>query len=131
MREEKSVQVRKIKRLFHHTPEMSGGWVSGTPDPEENRGYPIEAYEFVSEALDFCAGEASGREVLDAIGELAIRKFGRRAKAVLRRWKILRTEDFGEIVFALIDTEMMRKRFRVSREEFQNRFNFDEAFPEK
>ena len=131
LREEKSLQVKKIRSLFKLTPEKPGSWAKQLPRMEENISYPIEAYEFVSEALDFCAGEASGREVLDAIGELAIRKFGRQSKAVLRGWKILRTEDFGEIVFTLIDTEKMRKRFRVSREDFQNGFNFDDAFPEK
>jgi len=130
IREEKSIQVT---RVFHHAPARSGEFVIGLPGlPDETSGYPIEAYEFVSEALDFCHDEwpVSGREWLDSIRLLAVRKFGGKAKSVFRNWKIHGTKDFGEIIFSLIDTEQLKKRFKGSREEFENGFDFDEAFPE-
>jgi uncharacterized repeat protein (TIGR04138 family) len=108
----------------------------------DNRHYPIEAYEFVCESLDFCQKlqaekdenqtihHVSGKELLEAFRQLAIRKFGKQAKAVLGSWKIHRTDDFGEIVFQMIDAGTLRKQPEDTKEEFQNGFNFEEAFPE-
>jgi len=94
--------------------------------------YPIEAYDFVGEAARWGQGETPvvGRELLEALRELAIRKFGRRAKATLAEWKIFRTEDLGEIVFGMCDAGLMAMQPGDSREDFKNRFDFDEAFPE-
>ena len=95
----------------------------------------VEAYEFVKEALndtqERCGvRHVSGRELLQGLRELAIRKFGKRAKTVLAEWKIFRTEDFGEIVFEMIEAGLLTKRPGDSREEFRNGFDFYEAFPE-
>jgi uncharacterized repeat protein (TIGR04138 family) len=146
LREEKSVQVAKLLNVFHVKSEMN----LFKPESEMSRtacdtlaepidpkaGYPLEAYEFVGEALDFCqsAGAISGRELLDSIRVLALRKFGTEAKAVLGNWKIFATEDFWNIIavsIALSGTELLAKRFQGSLEEFQNGFNFDKAFPEE
>jgi uncharacterized repeat protein (TIGR04138 family) len=94
--------------------------------------YPIDAYEFVCRALDNCQEgmHVSARMLLEAIRELALKEFGKRAKAALAEWKIFRTEDFGEIVFDMIDADVLWKRPEDSKQDFQNGFNFDEAFPE-
>lgn len=96
--------------------------------------YPEEAYEFVREALDACQREktrqVSGRELLESIRELAVQKFGKSAKQTLAGWKIFRTEDFGEIIFEMIDAGLLSKQSGDTKEEFQNGFDFDEAFPE-
>jgi uncharacterized repeat protein (TIGR04138 family) len=94
--------------------------------------YPIEAYEFVLEALDnFHKGtHVSARVLMEAIRELTLEKFGKRAKAALAEWKIFQTEDFGEIVFEMVDVELLCKNPEDSKEDFQNRFDFDEEFPE-
>ena len=108
--------------------------------------YPREAYEFVCEALQIWAGiwrsrpakepgnqtshHASGQELLEFIRELALQKFGRQAKAVLGGWNVFRTEDFGEIVFEMIDAGLLTKSPEDSKEDFQNGYSFEEAFPE-
>jgi uncharacterized repeat protein (TIGR04138 family) len=72
--------------------------------------------------------------LLDSIRVLALRKFGTEAKTVLGGWKIFATEDFWNIIavsIALSGTALLAKRFRGSLEEFQNGFDFDEAFPQK
>lgn len=146
LHEEKSVQLAKLLNFFHAKSEMNlfkpeselsrtaFDTIAEPIDP--NAGYPLEAYEFVGEALDFCqdAGAVSGRELLDSIRVLALRKFGTGAKTVLGSWKIFTTEDFWNIIavsIALSGTERLAKRFRGSLEEFQNGFDFDEAFPQK
>ncbi len=86
-----------------------------------NPRYPIEAYEFVCEALDYCRqwaadenetiNHVSGQKLLEFIRELARQKLGKEAKTVLSGWKIYRTEDFGEIVFDMVDAGSRRLRW--------------------
>src|SRR5438067_1415982 len=88
--------------------------------------YPPEAFEFVTEALSHAQhmfdkaappkGEApgdghhvSGRELLEGVCDLARREFGLMASIVFERWGIHRTDDFGEIVFALIDAGVLSR----------------------
>jgi uncharacterized repeat protein (TIGR04138 family) len=47
---------------------------------------------------------------------------------VLERWGIHKTDDFGRIVFAMIDANLMRKSDEDAFEDFQRVFEFDEAF---
>jgi uncharacterized repeat protein (TIGR04138 family) len=130
--------------------EMTSGWAISTVDPRDqlkaalgvNLRYPIEAYEFVCEAMIYWRGRlpdipglvitrhVSGRELLLIVRHVARQKFGKEAKAVLNGWKIYRTEDFGEIVFEMVEAGVLTKTPEDSREDFQNGYDFDEAFPE-
>ena len=108
--------------------------------------YALEAYEFVFEALDYthqalgrptadpAAGEepgpehhVTGQELVHGIRALALREFGRMARTVFRLWGVNRTDDFGEIVFNLIDAGLMSKTDRDRREDFQDLFDLDQA----
>jgi uncharacterized repeat protein (TIGR04138 family) len=101
--------------------------------------YPIDAYVFVTEALNYwqnflaekqAAHHASGKELLEAFRQLALEKFGVTAKKVLAEWRIFRTEDVGEIVFAMVAANLLAKRPEDSREDFREGYDFAEAFPE-
>ena len=50
------------------------------------------------------------------------------AKVVLNNWGIRSTSDLGEIVYNLISVDLMRKSDTDRREDFDDVFNFDEAF---
>src|SRR5262245_40033304 len=106
--------------------------------------YAYEAYEFLYEALDptllrlgkvpqpaGAAPEAhyrgTGRELLFGGREPALRQFGLRARTVFRRWGINRTDDFGEIVFRLVEEGLMSKTDEDSRRDFQDVYDLDEA----
>jgi uncharacterized repeat protein (TIGR04138 family) len=107
--------------------------------------YAYEAYEFVFEALGHTqkrlgrvprsdqtaeAGpqhHVTGPELLDGIRDLALREFGLMARTVFRLWGIQGTGDFGEIVFNLVESNLMSKTDSDSRRDFQNVFDFDEA----
>jgi uncharacterized repeat protein (TIGR04138 family) len=97
--------------------------------------YTLEAYRFVYEALDHTIqkiGErrhVTGRELLEGIRELAHRRFGPLAKTVFGCWNIRSTSDFGAIVFNLVEAGLMSKTEEDSRDDFQNGFDFDAAFP--
>ncbi len=96
--------------------------------------YPVEAYRFVYEALDHTLsriGErrhVSGQELLDGIRDFARSRFGPLARMVFDCWNIRRTEDFGEIVFNLVEADLMSRTETDTREDFANGFDFNEAF---
>ena len=50
------------------------------------------------------------------------------ARTVLRAWGVTRTEDFGEIVFNLVESGQLGKTDDDRREHFAGVFDFAEAF---
>ncbi len=117
--------------------------------------YRIEAYYFIFEALNFAhedlslgaekesepTGEAeededdtqphrhlTGQELCQAIRMYAVQQFGYMAKCVLNSWGIRSTSDIGEIVYNLIRIQHMRKTPDDRREDFDDVYDFDEAF---
>jgi len=107
--------------------------------------YPVEAYHFLFEALDFVLerqersarrhGEnapadrhVSVHQLLEGLREYALEQFGPLARLVLERWNVYRTEDFGEIVFSLVEHRLLNKQDTDRKIDFRNGFNFREAF---
>ncbi|MDX1962701.1 MAG: hypothetical protein SFX18_06085 [Pirellulales bacterium] len=70
----------------------------------------------------------SGQELCQAIRIYALEQFGLMAKCVLNSWGLRQTADFGEIVFNLIAIRQMRKTRHDRREDFDNVYDFDQAF---
>lgn len=77
--------------------------------------YPREAYLFLREALDHTQralaksrqgtiGHVSGQELLNGIRAFAALQFGPMAMAVLGEWGIHSCQDFGELVFNMVET---------------------------
>jgi len=100
---------------------------------KDNR-YKTDAYEFVMRALWFTQnklkkqGHISGKELLFGIKDFVLEQYGPMAKAVLRHWGIVSTEDFGEIVFNMVDCGLLNRTDQDSREDFKNVFDFDKVF---
>jgi len=101
--------------------------------------YDPQAYIFVREALDYTAktlnkpdkGPArhvTGGELLEGIRRYALRTYGPMARRVLAHWGINRTEDFGEIVFNLVEKGVLGKTENDRREDFADGYDFHEAF---
>ena len=104
--------------------------------------YGEPAYHFVFRALDFVLERQSeGRPepisadahisalaLLEGLREYALELYGPLARLVLERWGVRRTEDFGEIVFGLVDGRLLNKQETDRRADFRNGFNFREAF---
>lgn len=101
---------------------------------ESDRRYAPGAYQFVMEGLEYTLRKlpvrrhVSGQELLAGLRELALLQFGMLAQAVLRQWGVRKTEDFGEIVFRLVDAGLMGKTDTDSIADFVEVFDFDEAF---
>ena len=101
--------------------------------------YPSEAYAFVREALDFTTKmfnrpaenqkkHVTGPELLDGIRDYAIQEFGPMTSTVFKTWNIGRTEDFGEIVFNLVESGLLGKTDTDKREDFANGYDFTNTF---
>ena len=96
--------------------------------------YQRDAYHFVREALDHTQGmyakngHVKGQELLEGIRDFALKQYGPMALLVLEEWGIRRCEDFGEIVFNLIDAQVLKKTGHDRREDFAGGYDFAEAF---
>jgi len=97
--------------------------------------YAVAAYEFTQEAVSYASHvvfgtgtHVSGRELLEAIRRLLRERYGVLAADVLAAWGLTRTEDFGEIVFRLVETGFLSKTDDDRPEDFRAAYSFDEAF---
>lgn len=109
----------------------------------EKRTYHAQAYKFVFSALRFTqeqlgrngateeTGHISGRELLDGIRMLGLQHFGMMAISVFHAWGIRATDDFGHIVFELIDRGEMRKTPHDQLTDFFGVYDFEKVFREE
>jgi uncharacterized repeat protein (TIGR04138 family) len=106
---------------------------------EQNRQYHRDAYLFLREALEFtqkAVGKTnknqvrhiSGQELLSGLREYALALYGPMAGTVLEEWGITSCEDFGKMVFLMVENNLLRKTDQDSPEDFKNGYSFDEAF---
>ena len=106
--------------------------------------YTKDAYEFVRDGLDRammkCFRESatkpfpkpfhvSGIQLLEALRELAVEKYSKQAKATLNGWGICKCEDFGEIVFNMVEAGLLAKQETDTKADFQGGYDFNTAFP--
>jgi uncharacterized repeat protein (TIGR04138 family) len=87
------------------------------PRPRSGRGRKRQSERHVS-----------GQQLCEAARRYGLQQYGYLAPKVLGTWGIRRTDDFGEIVFNMIDIGQMRKTRADKREDFQGVYDFAEAF---
>jgi len=98
--------------------------------------YPFEAYEFVFSALGYVQQEmkkqgqvkegaqhVSGQQLATGCRDFAVQEFGMMAGTVLKSWNIHQTDDFGEIVYNLIESQLMTRTDTDSKEDFRQVFD--------
>ena len=107
--------------------------------------YERDAYLFLRDALDFTVKEAhrgtgatasgggnsrhvTGQELLDGVRRYALEQFGPMVPTVLAEWRVASTEDFGRMVFNLIDASIFGRTERDSLDDFHGGFDFYDAF---
>jgi uncharacterized repeat protein (TIGR04138 family) len=111
--------------------------------------FAFGAYLFVLEALEFTktlrrkararrraprrpagpyANHVTGQELCEGARQLALQQYGMMALAVLNRWGIRATADFGEIVFNFIAAGDLEKTPQDSKADFENVYDFEAAF---
>jgi uncharacterized repeat protein (TIGR04138 family) len=100
----------------------------------EDPRYKVEAYIFVMNGLEYTlarmrrAGHLTGRELAEGLRDYARTKFGLMAKTVFEHWGVRQTEDFGVIVFKMVDEGILGKTEQDSIDDFKNVYDFTEAF---
>ena len=101
---------------------------------QKDSRYKIDAYSFIMEALAYTQKKfrspkhVTGDELLEGVKELLLHKFGSMTIRVLEHWGINQTEDFGNIVFNLVENRVLSKTEDDTLEHFRNRYNFQEVF---
>ena len=105
-----------------------------TADPRFHR----DAYFFLRDALDHTVklrkrqlgenGHVNGNQLCEGIRQLAIKQFGPMVPTVFEYWGLRRTEDFGDMVWKLIDLGVFGRTENDSREDFANVYKFEDAF---
>lgn len=100
--------------------------------------YQYEAYLFVQEAITYTQKSLGrlkvgkkhidGKELLTGIRDYALTSFGPMTATVLSEWGIHTCEDFGEIVYNLIQHKQAEPSESDSRDAFKGGYDFDEAF---
>jgi uncharacterized repeat protein (TIGR04138 family) len=108
---------------------------------EEQGLYPHEAFEFVRRGLTYtvehvhatltdpeASRHVSGQQLCEGLRQFALLQWGFLARTVLKRWKILRTEDFGKIVFTLVESGEMSSTDEDSIGDFRHVYDFAAAF---
>ena len=106
---------------------------------QRDKRYAQAAYRFVREALDHTqkllgrSGTAeihhvSGQELLEGIRAYALQQYGPMSLTVFHEWGVRGCEDFGELVFNMVEARILKKTDRDTREDFKKGFDFFEAF---
>ncbi|HEY3221801.1 MAG TPA: Minf_1886 family protein [Gemmatimonadales bacterium] len=96
--------------------------------------YNERAYVFVLAALEFAQTHLtarrhlSGVELAWACRDFALEQFGMLASAVLTHWGIHTTDDFGQIVFMLIDVGLLARQPTDRIEDFEHVYDFAAVF---
>lgn len=96
--------------------------------------YKIEAYFFVLAALEYARKDTgkpkhvTGKELLEGIKKFGLEQYGIMTKTVFESWGVKTTNDFGEIVFNMVNTGILGKTEEDKIEDFDNVYDFTEVF---
>jgi uncharacterized repeat protein (TIGR04138 family) len=106
----------------------------------KNPRYDRQAYIFMHMALGYTQWmlakdqnesprHITGQELLNGIRSFASDSLGSAARTTLKAWGIHTCRDFGEIVFLMVEFELMGKTEQDSITDFENGYDLNTAFP--
>ena len=107
---------------------------------ERHDRYAKAAYLFIYDALQHKVEmmgkterpkdqrHVSGGDLLRGISEYALTQFGPLTRSVFDRWGVHETRDFGEIVFELVDANLMSRTDDDDIDDFVDIYDFSEEF---
>lgn len=108
---------------------------------EQDRRYARDAFFFVRDALEITKRQVhkenrerreekhvTGQQLLDGIRKFALKEYGPMTVTVFEEWGVRDCKDFGEIVFCMVEIGCFAKTKEDSRTDFQNGYNFADAF---
>jgi uncharacterized repeat protein (TIGR04138 family) len=104
---------------------------------EDGRFSP-QALKFVYEGLGYTAQKiaaeprhVSGQTLCKGLAKLAAEKWGRLALLVLNSWGVKTTNDFGEIVYLMIQHKWMSAQPTDSIDDFNDAYDFKAVFKDQ
>jgi uncharacterized repeat protein (TIGR04138 family) len=98
--------------------------------------YDERAYLFLLAGIEYIQTRLevrrhiTGQELAWACRDFALKQFGVIARDVLACWGVTRTQDFGRIVYTLVDSGLLVTQPGDSEADFADVFDFAEAFDE-
>ncbi|MBI4245157.1 MAG: hypothetical protein HY606_13795 [Planctomycetes bacterium] len=102
---------------------------------EKDNRYNMQSYIFVLQALDYTIENIikekrhiSGSELLLGIKKLGIKQFGGLARMTFNLWGIRTTNDFGNIVFNMVNSNLLGKTDQDNIKDFDNVYDFEKEF---
>lgn len=96
--------------------------------------YSPQVYYFIFDALDFTIQRmkkmrhVTGKELLEGIRHYATEHFGFLARTVLQEWGVTCTDDFGNIVFNLVEAGLLSRTDTDTKADFHQLYDFGDAF---
>lgn len=96
--------------------------------------YDERAYLFVLATVEYLQARlpvrrhVTGPELARACRDLALEQFGLLARPVLEHWGVTRTEDFGRIVYTLVEVGLLVTQPGDREDDFTAVYDFQEAF---
>ena len=109
-----------LRFTVHHTPRLTSSGPQQQsepePEPEPEPGMPDESQH------------VTGQELLEGIRLYALDQFGLMTMRVFDHWGIGNTEDWGRMVFVLIDRGEMHKTDHDQLSDFAEVYSFERAF---
>lgn len=106
---------------------------------EEDSQYKKGAYTFVREALEYTVKNLkpeeltthqhiAGERLLEGIRDYALLQYGPMTMTLMNEWNVKNCEDFGHIVFKLVENKVLGKTDEDSMEDFKGGYDFKDAF---
>ena len=96
--------------------------------------YDERAYLFVLAAVEYLQSglearrHVSGAELAWACHAFAVEQFGLMAQTVLAHWGVTRTDDFGRIVYTLVDVGLLVTQPGDRESDFAGVYEFADVF---
>jgi uncharacterized repeat protein (TIGR04138 family) len=106
---------------------MSRIRAKGSPYHERAYLFLLATIEFLQLRLEV-RRHVTGRELAWACRDFAQQQFGLLAPVVLGHWGISRTEDFGRIVYTLVEVGLLVTQPGDSESDFEGVYQFAEVF---
>ncbi len=107
---------------------------------QQDGRYPAAAAHFVQEGLQYTVEQfypklkpghsqhVTGQQLCLGLHDLALHRWGLMARYALRHWNIKETRDFGEIIYILIEGGWLSKKPEDNLDDFNDAYEFDQAF---
>lgn len=118
-----------LREALDHTQKLVNKGSKAEKGEKSDKGEKTESRSAMGD--DETAGKVrhvSGQELLAGIRSYALEQFGPMALTVLNEWGVKCCEDFGELVFNMVENHLLAKTKKDSRDDFKGGYDFETAF---